>query len=454
MKRTYVLDTSVIITNPKIYDFFKNSEFVIPIIVLEELDKIKHQSGDAARHARIAIKYLDELTSSTEDISKGIALDNGSILFIDGRAYKTPIGEEKTNDLRIIACAKAHAKKGKNVTVLSNDVNMRVRAKSIEIASEGHQALKTDLNELYTGVQYFCNDEILAALYENEDVIDPEKYGMDLVENEYAIFDNSENQNAIGKKMEDGLLHLINTNKPQSNWIEAQNVEQFCALDALLDPKIPLVTLVGLAGSGKSLIAICAAMELVFTRHLYDRIVIYKSIVPVGADIGYSPGTVDEKLSHWFGAIYDCFEFVFSSKSKEQLRDHFGKNGKREIKDLDKPAHFKWKDQLDQYKKEGKICFEAMTYIRGRSIDNAIIIYDEFQNVSKEEAKTVLTRAGKNSKIIALGDLEQIDNPRLDALSNGLTYIVEKFKGNPIASHVTLKECERSILAEVASKIL
>jgi PhoH-like ATPase len=446
----YILDTSVIISNPNIFDLYNNSELIIPIIVLEELDHLKHQSGDKARNARIAIKRLNEL-SKNADICLGIDLPTGSKLFVDGRTHKIPIGEDKTNDLRILACAKSYAKrKTSDVIVLSNDVNMRVRARAIGIKSESHDTMKTDLNELYTGMQYICNDEMLADIYEHNNVIDPNKYGITLLDNEYAVFDNSDNQNAIGKLTDDNMIRLIDLNKIQSNWIEAQNVEQFCAIDALMDTNIPLVTLIGSAGSGKTLLACGTAIDQVIDKHIYEKIIIYKPMIAVSTEIGFLPGSAKEKLDPWFGSIYDSFEFLLSSRIKEKPT----KNGKREIRDLDKPAKSNWKEQLDMFEKDGKISLEAMTYIRGRNIDNAIIIMDEAQNLTQGEIKTFLTRAGKNSKIILTGDIEQIDNQRLDALNNGLTYVVEQFKGNSISAHITLKECERSVLAEVASKIL
>ena len=444
----YILDTSVIISNPHIYASYDDCEFVIPIIVLEELDNLKHQSGDKARNARIAIKYLNEISNSA-DIENGIILDNNSKLFIDGKAYRTPIGEDKTNDLRILACAKAHAKDS-DVIVLSNDINMKVRARALGIKAESHDTMKTDLSELYSGIQYVYNDEMLADIYEHNNIINPKKYNIKLLDNEYVVFDNCDNQSAVGRLDSSGMIHLLNFNHKQSDWIEHQNVEQFCAIDAIMNTDIPLVSLIGKSGSGKTLISVACAMDLVFNKHKYEKIVIYKSMAPVAQEIGFIPGSASEKISQWMGSIYDSFEYLLSPKTKEKTT----KNGKREIKNLDVPAKLNWKDTLAVWQNDGKIQFEAMTYIRGRSIDNSIILFDEGQNLTRGEMKTLLTRAGKNSKFLLVGDVEQIDNYRLDAMNNGLTYVVEKFKGNPISAHITLKECERSVLAEVASHIL
>jgi PhoH-like ATPase len=453
--KKYVLDTSVIITNPRIYDAYKNATFIVPIIVLEELDKIKHQSGEAARNARVAIKYLDTLTSSVQDINSGIALDNGSVLIIDGKSHKIPITEEKTNDLRIIACARYHAKTDPETTILSNDVNMRVRAKSLGIEAAPHQGMKADVNEIYSGIAYIDNDEILADLYEHANTIDPKKYNLDLVTNQYVVFDNSDNQGAIGKMNEKGKIELLDEKKQKyEGWaIRPLNVEQFCAIDALMNPKIPLVSLIGLAGSGKSLIALSCALDLV-EKGVYSKLIVYKPMISVGSEVGFLAGSLSEKIDPWFGSIFDNFEYLVANK-KRKTQPSFPQE-KRKLSEIQQQVNHipDFKKELEILKNTGMVSFEAMTFIRGRSINNAIILMDEFQNLNKEEAKTFLTRAGENSKIILTGDISQIDNNKLDAINNGLTHVVEAFKGNPVSAHITLKECERSILAEVASQIL
>lgn len=202
-------------------------------------------------------------------------------------------------------------------------------------------------------------------------------------------------------------------------------------MDLIMDRNVDLVTLIGKAGTGKSLIVLAAALELVVSKHEYEKFIIYRPIQPVGNDIGYLPGTQEEKLAPWFQAVMDNFELLFSSKGRTD-----------------------WKRELEMFQNKGRIEMEAITYIRGRSIPNAIILIDECQNLSKEEVKTILTRAGENTKIILTGDIEQIDNSLLDATSNGLTHVIEKFKDEPEAGHITFTQGERSKLATKAAEIL
>jgi PhoH-like ATPase len=233
----------------------------------------------------------------------------------------------------------------------------------------------------------------------------------------------------MGRKVAPDCVKLIRKQYPWN--ISGRNKEQNFAIDLIMDKNVDLVTLIGRAGTGKSLIVLATALELVLGRKEYDKFIIYRPIQPVGNDIGYLPGTMEEKLAPWFSAIMDNFEMLFSTK-------HGGD----------------WKRELEMYQKKGRIEMEAITYIRGRSIPNAIILVDEAQNLSKEDVKTILTRAGEGTKIILTGDIEQIDNSLLDATSNGLTHVIEKFKDSELAGHVTFTQGERSKLASKAAEIL
>jgi PhoH-like ATPase len=252
----------------------------------------------------------------------------------------------------------------------------------------------------------------------------------DLNANECVMFENEHGDGiAMGRKVSGNKIKLIKKTNPWN--IHSRNKEQSFAIDLIMDKSVDLVTLIGKAGTGKSLIVLATALELVINRKEYDKFIIYRPIQPVGNDIGFLPGTMEEKLGPWFQAIMDNMETLLQFKNGDN-----------------------WRRELEHFQKKGLIEMEAITYIRGRSIPNAIILIDECQNLSKDDVKTILTRAGENTKIILTGDIEQIDNSALDATSNGLTYVIEKFKESDLAGHITFTQGERSKLASKAAEIL
>jgi PhoH-like ATPase len=427
MRKTYILDTSAIVQDPQAHKNYPNSDVIIPITVLDELDKLKKQSNEAGKNARVASRILDTI-SDLGDISTGILLENDVLLKIDVENYEG-VGDALYGDTRILACAKSYAEAGADVCLVSNDINLRIRAKALSLGAESYDKDRTSLSDIFSGVQTVQHSEAGADLL-NDGFIDPRCYSVSVNPNEYVIFiDEFDKEIAIGKAYSYDHLKLIRRSYPWD--ISPRNKEQVCAIDAIMDPKIPLVTLIGKAGCGKTMITLASALELVLNKNQYDKLVIYRPIQPVGNDIGYLPGTLEEKLMPWFQAIMDNFEILFG-----------GSHGDR------------WKVTFEAAKKRDRIQMEALTYIRGRSIPNAIILIDEAQNLSKEEVKTILTRAGENTKIILTGDIEQIDNSSLDALNNGLTYVIDKFKDSELASHVTFVKGERSKLATQASLIM
>lgn len=427
MRKTHILDTSVLIHDPCAFETFHESDVVIPIAVLDELDKLKKMSNDAGRNARVAIRLLDEV-SNKGDISVGILLDNDIMLKIDVNNYPVT-GDAMYGDTRIIACAQDANKTLGDVVVVSNDINMRVRAKALGMLAEGYDHDKMSLTDLYSGIQYVRNDEAAAELL-NSKAIYASDYDFEVYPNECVAFLDEDGEIlAKARQFGKGNLRLI---KPSYPWgLSPRNKEQEFAIDLIMDPKVPLVTLIGRAGTGKSLITLASALELTLEKRMYQKFVIYRPIQPVGNDIGYLPGTMEEKLAPWFQAIMDNFEILFTSSSGD-----------------------KWKVNFDTARKKDKIQMEAITYIRGRSIPNAIILIDECQNLTKEEVKTILTRAGDNTKIILTGDIEQIDNSSLDATSNGLTYVIDRFKDSQLAGHITFTQGERSELASKAAEVL
>lgn len=453
MNKIFVLDTSVLVHDPQAYHHFdSDSTVIIPIIVLSELDNLKKQLNEAGKNARVATKLLDELSNSG-NIGKGVVLNNNTILKIDTAHYDTldkvylvaesyidnviARGNVTQGDSQILACAYFHFKKDysddnkhfNDITVVSNDINLKVRAKTLGLKAQSYEYNNTTLDSLYTGVQEVICEEAGYELQQHN-YINPNSFGLSLHPNECILFQNEQRDGiALGRQISSNKIKLLKKHLPWG--ISSRNKEQSFALDLIMDKNIDLVTLTGRAGTGKSLIVLATALDLVLNKKEYDKLIIYKPIQPVGNDIGYLPGTMEEKLSPWFQSIMDNFEFLFSSKGNND-----------------------WRKNLEMYQRKGLIEMEAITYIRGRSISNSIILVDECQNLNKEEVKTILTRAGEGSKIILIGDIEQIDNSSLDVINNGLTHVIEKFKFSELAGHITFIQGERSRLASKAAEIL
>jgi PhoH-like ATPase len=434
--KKYILDTSTLISDPQSFKFYQNSEVIIPIAVLNELDKLKKQAGDVGRNARVSIRLIDEV-SSLGDISTGILIDDNILIKVDANYYDIKsdskffgFGDPAYGDTQILASLYYQYLEfpDDDVTLVSNDINLRIKAKARGIDACGYEGNKFSVSDLYAGNQTLVDEGTGKFLLQNG-FIDPEVFGLELNQNEFITFEDNKNEIvSYGRKTGKNKIELIKKTYPWG--ITPKNKEQAFSIDLVMDPNIDLVTLIGKAGTGKSLMVLACALQLVLSKKAYDKFVIYRPIQPVGNDIGFLPGTMEEKLAPWFHAIMDNFEFLLGTKNRD------------------------WKKDLEMWQKKSLIEMEAITYIRGRSIPNAIILVDECQNLTKDEVKTILTRAGENTKIILTGDIEQIDNSILDATNNGLTYIIEKFKNSELAGHITLTQGERSRLASKAAEIL
>jgi PhoH-like ATPase len=437
MRKTYILDTSVLVSDPNAYNQYHNSDVIIPVAVLNELDNLKKLASESGKGARAAIRLLDDI-SAQGNISTGISLDNGVSLKVDATYYDPFLhsfygfGNPNYGDTQILYCALIHHMEQGNVTLVSNDINLRVKAKSREINAIAHISQNFHATDLYAGIQIVTDPDAGLELQQNGS-IDPRLFRLDLNPHECVLFEDQDgNGIAMGRKVNFDKIKLIKKNFPWG--ISAKNKEQAFAIDLIMDKGVDLVTLIGKAGTGKSLITLAAALDMVVNQKKFNKFVIYRPIQPVGNDIGYLPGTMEEKLGPWFQAILDNFEFLLGANDKR------GSNN--------------WRQSLEMFQRKGQLEMEAITYIRGRSITNSIILVDECQNLTKEEVKTILTRAGEGSKIILTGDIEQIDNSELDATNNGLTYIIEKFKDSELAGHITFVQGERSRLASRAAEIL
>jgi PhoH-like ATPase len=433
MKKTYILDTNVLLHDPESLFSFEDNAIVLPLSVVEELDRIKRRSDEVGRNAREVSRKLDELRLNGR-LSEGVELANGGSVRIEINGHQPdnhPYGFDlNTTDNRILSLAYALMNQGQTPVILvTKDLNLRIKADVLGLAAEDFYSDKVDYHQLYSGV---------AELYPSHEEIDrfyQEGYldyrAGDLHPHQFCILKLGEvsSKSALARYSHQRLHKLTHDGKAVYG-IKALNKEQKFALDLLLDEAIQVVTLVGKAGTGKTILALAAGLEKVLEGGgRYNRILITRPIVPLGNDLGYLPGDKEDKIRPWMQPIYDNLEYL--------CNEHIQPNG-----------------CIDYLIANGKIELEALTYIRGRSIPKQFIICDESQNLSPHVIKTILTRVGRGSKIIFTGDPEQIDHPYLDASSNGLSYLVEKIKGEEISGHITLIKGERSGIAELGARLL
>lgn len=429
MDKTYIFDTSVIISEPTAIKQFPNADIILPVVLLEEVDKLKKQFNDAGKNARAFVRLLDQI-SEMGDISVGIMLDNKSIIKVDTTTYPSDFGNSLYGDTHILSCA-YHTNKATsgNAVLLTNDINLRVRARALGISCESYVNRELATSELYAGVQYIQDEEAGTKLSKDGSLIAAD-YEFKLNPNECVIFTDSQGIEIAKGRLRKSRIKYIPTINPWG--LAPRNNEQEILIDLIMDPKISLVTVAGNAGTGKTLCTIASALELVLHKKSYEKVIIYRPIQSVGPEIGFLPGSLMEKISVHFGAVMDSFEVLLSGAKQG--------NG--------------WKQELEMFQKKGRIEMDAITFVRGRSIPNSLIILDEAQNITSKDIKTLLTRAGEGSKIILLGDIEQIDNTALDASNNGLTAVIDKFKNWDAAAHITLVRGERSVLASKAAELL
>lgn len=443
LKKIFVLDTNVLLHDPRSIFAFKEHEVIIPAVVLEEIDSKKRNPDEIGRNARGVSRLLDQLREH-DHLHNGVPLDNGGILKVElNHKSFTKVQEmfgEITNDNRIIAVASNYYLEEqekptpRTVVLVSKDVLVRIKADVLGIPTQDYQENRSfGFDELYTGyttvkvhpatIDQFYSYRSLNVTDLNLD-FQPYAHEFIILKDEIGT-----GKSALLKVNEEGkkLEPLYLSNEPV--WgITARNTQQRMALELLLNDDIPLITITGKAGTGKTLLALAAGLLKVEDEHKYKKLLIARPVVPMGKDIGYLPGEKEEKLRPWMQPIYDNLEYLFDTK----------KSG-----DIDKILMGL-----------GSIHVEALTYIRGRSIPGQFIIVDEAQNLSKHEVKTIVSRVGEGSKLIIMGDPEQIDHPYLDSTSNGLTYLVERFKEQGISGHITLERGERSKLAQLAADLL
>tara|TARA_Y100000593_G_scaffold49681_1_gene93644 strand:- start:1446 stop:2768 length:1323 start_codon:yes stop_codon:yes gene_type:complete len=440
MKKTYVFDTSAILSDYKCIYEYKKNDIIIPFKVLEEIDAQKKRQDGVGFNARMIIRELD-LLRAKGNIYRGVRIEKGKgLLSIRGYDKNLLPDEYKLSsaDNEIIGTAITERKRNfsRQVIMVTKDIHMRVKCDTLELPCEDYDKDKVqNTDESYTGVvEHQIDDKLIDYFYEGQEVY-LDKKEIQLYPNQCVLFKSSQSskKTALARFSDyDTPIKKIASQKRGIWGVKPKNKEQVFASSLLMDENIPIVSLVGPAGSGKTLLAIAAGLEQTLGDGLYNKLVISRPVQPVGKDIGFLPGTVEEKMNPWLAPIRDNLEFLMSYSISK--RDNY--------------------ETLDTYIESGVIEVEALTYIRGRSIANAYIIIDESQNLTAHELKTIITRVGENTKIILTGDVEQIDNLYVDQQSNGLSYAIEKFKKYDLAAHLTLKKGERSAVATLASKIL
>lgn len=428
--KTFVIDTNVFIHRSDAILSFRGVDVVIPVWVLEELDQLKSYSDERGRNARHAIRLIDTI-GKHGNLREGAKMENGSRLWV-ALTHADPVDVGFLNDKmdnRIILSAYQLQQEGREVFFVSKDINARIKATALGIKAVDYDKQKVNADTLYSGYS-----EVTASA---DDIERLESAGSipwndTLPPNHFLLLHRqSDGDSVIGRyRVEDGSLRLVDYKMPSVGGVRPLNSEQRMAFELLLDPEVNLVTLIGKAGTGKTLLAIAAGLHMTLEEKAYQRVLVSRPVIPMGKDIGYLPGAKNEKLSHWMQPLFDNLEYIIGSFKRPNMKT------------------------VDQLVGSNVIELEALSYIRGRSLPGQFIVIDEAQNLSPHEIKTIVSRAGEGSKVVLTGDPQQIDSPYLDASSNGLSFLVEAFKGQDLFGHVTLQRSERSRLAELAAELL
>jgi PhoH-like ATPase len=440
MTKTFVLDTNVLLHNAESIESFADNNVVLPMAVIEELDKFKAHTDELGRNARQVIRRLDALRVSG-NLRDGVPLNNGGMLKImTSMPNDVDTGlEVNMADNMILRLAYSLSKKGEFVIFVSKDINARLKADALGLQAVDFEKQKVNLDELYSGYSEIeVSSDIIDAFFKNE-ILDVPDIGR--FPNEFVLLKENGNgkHTALTRVVKAGTLKHLSSQLDRVWNIQSRNKEQRLAFELLMDPEIMIVTLVGQAGTGKTLLALAASLQTTLTNHQYDRILVSRPIIPMGKDIGYLPGAKEEKLSHWMQPIFDNLTYL--------LRDGIEEPGGKKKK-------LTAQEKVHRLLSENTIGLEALTYIRGRSIPRQYVIIDEAQNLTPHEVKTIISRSGEGTKMVLTGDPYQIDNPYLDASSNGLIYAAERLKEQSIHGHIMLRKSERSNLAAVAAEYL
>ncbi len=434
----FVLDTNVLLHNPNALFMFADNEVVIPFDVIEELDKFKTANDDLGRNARTVIRHLDQLREAG-DLSAGVKVEQtgGRVrVVLDEDQKLCPGLTANTPDNRIICCAYNLHRAGKRVVFISKDINARIKSDTMGLTTQDFEAQKVDFERLYTGWREMrAPTAVIDELFSKKQVkLSPEQ---PLIANEFILLkdEQDDSHSALGRYKNDlGVVVPVRPRRSPIFGIMPRNLQQTMAMDLLLDDSVKLVTLIGSAGTGKTLLALAAGMTKTLNEQAYQKMLCARPIMPLGRDIGYLPGDKDEKLTAWMQPIFDNVSYLLSNRLSGESSHAPLSTVEQRIKQL-----------LDS----GQMVLEPLTYIRGRSIPHQFMIVDEAQNLTPHEVKTIASRVGEGTKLVLTGDPTQIDDPYLDSSSNGLSYLVERLKSKTIVGHVTMVKSERSELASL-----
>jgi len=456
--KNFVLDTNVLLHDANCLLSFADNVVNVPIYVIEEMDTFKRDQSELGRNARRIARELDDYRA-LGNLREGVPLAAGGILRVVMARADMPghfsVGHTMDDAILSAALFLHKEEPHRPVVFVTKDTNLRIRADALGLHAEDYDRQEMDLTELYTGTgEIAVPVGVIDTLYA-EGGIDLGELG-DLREklwpNQYLAVraDTNHGKMAFARVHNSRLEHLRGAR--QNVWgVQPKNREQMFALDMLMRDDIQLCTLVGKAGTGKTLLALAAGLQSVTDREVYRKLLVSRPIFPFGRDIGFLPGDIEDKLNPWMQPIHDNIDFLVSAQFGEKAADR-EPAGKADGKASARGGGKVWSyEELDN---AGILEVEPLTYIRGRSLPGVYMIVDEAQNLGPHEIKTVLTRVGHGTKIILTGDPYQIDQPYLDSLNNGLTYVVERFKDQPIAAHITLSKGERSPLAELAANLL
>lgn len=443
IRKNFILDTNVLLHDPRsIYNFEKN-HVIIPIYVIEEIDQFKRDLSELGRNARLVARYIDAFRAEGS-LAEGVPLPNGGTIRVSftDRDLPRSMADGQLMDNRILAVALDIMEKepATPAVFITKDTNLRIRADALGLISEDYDTERAEISELYTGhIELTVSAELIDAIHKpNAEVELPASAAPTegLSPNQLVLLKDAANSSHTGmgrfNATKGKLVPLLRTAREGVWGVRPRNMEQSYTLDLLLNDDIKLVTIVGKAGTGKTLMAIAAGLHKTTEETLYQKLLVSRPIFPLGRDIGYLPGSVEEKLNPWMQPIFDNVEFLMNLSRAEKKAGR----GYHELIDL------------------GILEIEPLTYIRGRSIPNQFIIVDEAQNLTPHEVKTIITRVGDGTKIVLTGDPFQIDNPYIDATNNGLVHVVNRFRNEKIAGHITMTKGERSALAELAANNL
>lgn len=469
-KKLYILDTNVLLHDPRAMFSFEGASVGIPIMVLEELEQFKKESSGRGKNAREIVRYLDMLRKDGS-LNEGVKTENGSTIRVLFTPDNVPVNASLSVDLvdnEILLTAAGYQNQGFDIRFISKDLNARVKADVLGLASEDYLKGYVRRDEFYKG---WVRLKVPAVQLKQEIPDDLKQLAKErqMMMNEYVLVESNHNDhNYKVFRHIGGNKGFIPVTTPQLQWaIEARNPQQLMALDALFDPSLELVSLLGPAGTGKTFLALLAGLDQVLNKDMYQKMLVSRPVVPLGPDLGFLPGDLQEKLHSWMQPIHDNIDVITHSGSTnkhlknvhdeglpEELHEQEHEGKKSHKKHKGKKSHKNKIYTVDDLVNQGRLSLEAITYMRGRSIPYQFILIDEVQNLSPHEVKTLITRVGQGSKIILCGDPYQIDSPYLDFSSNGLVIASDKFKDQSIFSTVYLETSERSELSKLAGELL